>query len=310
MGEEIAFIAERVKELQADREHGASWLARAAAVALRDLAMAEGVAADRLVDQLRVAGRMLAGARPSMAALVATVSQVLAPLTRADLHDTRAIVAAVRQEADIVLASWEEAATKIAEHARPLLQGRLLTHSSSATVLRVLQSCREQLEQVIVTEARPGYEGRATAARLAGMGIPVTLITDAQAGIFLPGCSALVLGADSILGSGAVINKVGSALFARAARASRVPCYVLSETFKIGPGARCAGAQLEEMAPDEVLAEPPPGVTPRNIYFDCLPGSLVTCIITERGPLSRSTIASQSRLVRQRARKLGLIAAT
>jgi ribose 1,5-bisphosphate isomerase len=310
MDEEIPLIAQRVIELHADHEHGASWLARAAATALRELAAMEELAPERRVVQLRRAGRALAGARPSMAALLATVSQVLAPLAAGEVKDASAAVAAIRQAADEVLASWDVAAAAIAEHARPLLGERVLTHSASATVLQTLQACRDQLAEVIVTEARPGCEGRETAARLAAAGIPVTLITDAQAGLFLPGCRALVLGADSVLGSGAVVNKVGSALFAQAARAAGVPCYALCETFKIAPVARCAAIHLEEMAPTEVLADPPPGVTPRNVYFDCVPASLVTAVITERGLLPRAAIAVRAREVRWRARRLGLISSS
>jgi len=304
--EAVAQIAQRVAALREDHVHGASWLARAAAGALRDLAMTKGAPPDRLIAALRAAGYELANVRPSMAALLVTVSEVLAPLVEAHEQDATAVVAAVRHAATMVLEGWETAAAAIAAHARPLVRGRVLTHSASATVLQTLLACKDQLEGVIVTEACPGCEGRDTAMRLAANGIPVTLITDAQAGLFLFGCAALVLGADTVLSSGAVVNKVGSALFARAARAQRVPCYVLCETFKIAPVRRCSAVHLEEMSPDEVLTQPPPGITPRNIYFDCLPASLVSGVITEQGRMSRAAIAARARVVGQRVRRLQL----
>jgi translation initiation factor 2B subunit (eIF-2B alpha/beta/delta family) len=171
-------------------------------------------------------------------------------------------------------------------------------------VQTVLLACRQQLERVYVTEGRPRCEGRATAQALAAAGIPVTLLTDAEAGLFISECAAVVIGADSVLADGSVVNKTGSYLLALAARASRpqrVPFLALAEMLKIAPAAR---PHLEEMDPAEVLPPDLPGVSARNIYFDRTPASLVSAIITERGPLSRTQIREQAAQARRWARLL------
>jgi len=111
----------------------------------------------------------------------------------------------------------------------------LMTHSLSGTVLEVLITCSRQIERINVLEGRPRYEGRDMARALAKHDMAVTLITDAQADIFLAPCRAVVVGADSVLANGDVLNKAGTALLAWAAHGHKVPFYVLCETLKIAP---------------------------------------------------------------------------
>jgi len=129
------------------------------------------------------------------------------------------------------------------------------------------------------------------ARALAERGIATTLLTDAQAGIFLPQCHAVVVGADSVLANGDVLNKAGTALLAWAAHGLKVPFYVLCETLKISPRPWSADlTQLEEKEPQEVLQQPIKGVTVRNFYFDRTPAKLVTRIVTEQGLMGRRAI--------------------
>lgn len=166
-----------------------------------------------------------------------------------------------------------------------------MTHSLSGTVLEVLKNCLSQIEQVIVLEGRPRYEGREVARALSKSNASVTLITDAQADIFLPQCHVVVVGADSILANGDVLNKAGTALLAWAAHGHRIPFYVLCETLKISPQSWSVDfAQLEEKESVEVLEQQIPGVNVRNFYFDRTLSRLVTGVITEQGIMRKKEI--------------------
>jgi translation initiation factor 2B subunit (eIF-2B alpha/beta/delta family) len=168
-----------------------------------------------------------------------------------------------------------------------------------------LLACAAQLHHVYITEARPRCEGRDTARALAAVGLRVTLLTDAQANLFLPECQAVVIGADAILADGAVINKAGTSLLALAARAVRprpVPVLVLTEQIKIAPNTQ---SPLEEMNPQEIASSADlPGVAIRNISFDRTPASRITHLITEHGPLTRRQIRAQAAQARRWARLL------
>lgn len=268
-------VEERVERIVNDREHGSRWLVRETMLLLHDVASDTSVAADEAIQQVRFAGQKLARARPAMAALEGAVQRILS---------APGGVAGIAQEAKRLLEDYNTATERIATFARPLLTGTLLTHSISGTVLDVLVACKAAIERVIVLEGRPRYEGREMAQALVKQGIAVTLITDAQADIFLPCCSAVVVGADTILANGDVLNKAGTALLAWAAKGHQIDFYVLSETLKISAHLWSGDeTQLEEKEANEVVDSPMPGITVRNFYFDHTPGPLVTKIITEQG---------------------------
>jgi translation initiation factor 2B subunit (eIF-2B alpha/beta/delta family) len=269
--------------------------------------------AARALENLHAAARELADARPSMMALANTAGRIWDAAAhvpgkppRSDSEAAaRLALRAALEAATTALAEMADAATQITSHAAPLIQGTLLTHSLSGTVQTVLMACKAQLEHVYVTEARPRCEGRETARALVSAGIPTTLLTDAEAGIFLSQCQAVVVGADTVLADGAVVNKAGTYLLALAARAKRprpIPLLVLTEQMKIAP---YHDEHLEEMDPAEVAASADlPGIVLRNIYFDRTPAALVTKLITEAGPLSRSQIRAQAAQARRWARLL------
>jgi translation initiation factor 2B subunit (eIF-2B alpha/beta/delta family) len=209
-------------------------------------------------------------------------------------------LADMAQAATRLLHEYDAAIEHIVQFARPLLTGTLMTHSLSGTVVGVLAACHSQIERVIVLEGRPRYEGRDMAQQLVKHGIAVTLITDAQADIFLPQCHAVVVGADTILANGDVLNKAGTALLAWAAHGHKVPFYVLSETLKISPRSWSGDlAQLEEKEAEEVLEKPIAGVTVRNFYFDHTSNRLVTKIITEQGVMGHQEIQQVASTLKQ-----------
>ncbi len=284
-------IEQRIMRVRNDREHGSRWLVREAILIMYDLAAAPTSSPDEHMRQLRAAGRELAHARPAMAALAVAVGRILS---------AQGSPTGMAREAAHLLEEYDTATERIAAYARPLLTGTLMTHSISGTVLEVLSACHAQIERVIVLEGRPRYEGRDMARALIEHAMAVTLITDAQADIFLPQCQAVVVGADSILANGDVLNKVGTALLAWAAHGHGIPLYVLCETLKISPDHWSGDlARLEEKETNEVLEEPIAGVEVRNFYFDRTPAKLVTKVITEQGVMGKQKIRQMAAALKQ-----------
>jgi translation initiation factor 2B subunit (eIF-2B alpha/beta/delta family) len=284
--EKMEDLTQRIARVRDDREHGSRWLVRQTMVLLHDLATEAGVTPEERLQRVRKAGHELAQARPAMAALAGAVRRILAAQ---DSPDGMARTAAQ------LLYDYDQAISRITGFAQPYLQGTIMTHSLSGTVLEVLKACIPPIEHVIILEGRPLYEGRTVARSLSAQSVKLTLITDAQADIFLPTCQAIVVGADSILADGSVLNKAGTALLAWAARGHGVPFYVLSETLKISPQSWSGDlALLEEHSGREVWRDATPEIAVRNFYFDHTPTNLVTRIITEQGPLSLDEIKRQS----------------
>ncbi|HEY1351743.1 MAG TPA: hypothetical protein VGF67_19150 [Ktedonobacteraceae bacterium] len=284
-------LSTSIASVRDDREHGSRWLVRRTIQILYELATEGEVAPEERLRRVRQAGRELAQVRPAMAALAGASRRILATPGGLD---------AMAHAAQQLLHAYDQAICQIGECARPYLQGTIMTHSLSSTVLEVCKVSVPWLEQVIILEGRPLCEGRTVARALADQPLKLLLITDAQAAIFLPLCQAVVVGADSILADGSVLNKAGTALLAYAARSHGVPFYVLSETLKIAPYPWSGDlALLEEHPGQEVWRAAPPQVAVRNFYFDHTPAELLSGLITEQGQLGLAEIAQQAQQLRE-----------
>jgi translation initiation factor 2B subunit (eIF-2B alpha/beta/delta family) len=125
--------------------------------------------------------------------------------------------------------------------ARELVAGKtVLTHSWSSTVARAIRGARS----VVCTESLPGGEGRRAAEVLGGRVIP-----DSAAYREMAGVDVVVVGADAVTPD-TVVNKVGTALVALAARERGVPAWVVCGEEKfVGPEWRAEPGDLFESVP-------------------------------------------------------------
>lgn len=301
-----------VTRVRDNRTDGASSLARTVAAALADAASPDdaGDYRSRLRD-IHGAARAFAAARPSMAAVANAAARIWHAGASDASADPGARLAAIHSHALAVVHEFDTSAGAIFEQAHPSLSSTLYTLSRSGTVESVLtrlaqrRSAQHETLRIVVSESRPGGEGIAAARALAAADWQVTLVPDTAAGLFLPEASAVVIGADSVRADGSVVNKVGSYPLALMARAVGVPVYVLCEQIKIA--APDFPLHFEEMDPRGLLPDPPPGVIPRNVYFDQTPADLVTAVVTERGPLSHDDILRIAKEARQALTSLAAV---
>ncbi|MGR6034877.1 MAG: translation initiation factor eIF-2B [Candidatus Nitrosoglobus sp.] len=278
-------MKDKVRNIAEDREHGASELARhCLALLAKQAQTSPATTCTKLVADLNLLANKLQEARPSMAPLQNLVGRwqfLLSCLHQDEITSLRSEIVALAQR---LQEQSHQAVTAVARQATKLvgINATVMTHSLSSTVVATFKKLKDQNVSAIVTEARPLQEGYKLAKQLSEWGIATTLITDAQIGLFIGKADVVMVGADTLLGDGAVINKAGTLLLALAARYQNIPFYVASETFKRLP-TLTAQAHLEEKTPKELALEPLPGITIRNIYFDITPPDLVSAYITEKG---------------------------
>ena len=146
--------------------------------------------------------------------------------------------------------------------------------------------------KVVVPETRPLLQGsRLTAWELSRAGVSVTLISDGMIAsrLRLGDVACVLVGADRIAANGDVANKIGTYGLALAAKAHKVPFYVLAPTSTIDPSVpNGAGIPIEQRAAEEVtgyrgVRAAAEGVAVWNPAFDVTPAELVTAIVTDRG---------------------------
>jgi translation initiation factor 2B subunit (eIF-2B alpha/beta/delta family) len=272
-------------QVQDDRTQGAAELARESLRLLVDSALT--LEASTLVDwhrSLLERAQRLAGCRPSMAAirhLIECWQATEVTLDDRPLDEGRRIAAAAGRD---LIEQSRRATEQAAEHlAHYLGAGRILmTHSLSSTIVAVFTRLAPLGVAAIVTESRPLQEGYRLAERLSTLGVPTTLMTDVQMGLFVARADAVIVGADSRCPDGSLINKAGTYLLALAARDQGIPFYVCSERFKQRP-VDWGDPEWEQMDPGELGAPVWAGVTVANEYFDRTPARLISAWFDEHG---------------------------
>jgi methylthioribose-1-phosphate isomerase len=163
------------------------------------------------------------------------------------------------------------------------------------TALGVIRAARESGKRlsVIATETRPVMQGsRLTAFELQHDGIDVSLIPDTAVGHMMSRgvIRRVIVGADRVLRTGHVFNKIGTYQVAILANRHKVPFYVAAPLSTFDFESNPEDVIIEERSVDEVVKVgkrrvAPKGVRVFNPAFDMTPPELVTGIITERGVL-------------------------
>ncbi|MEJ2104154.1 MAG: hypothetical protein P8X47_06190 [Ignavibacteriaceae bacterium] len=156
----------------------------------------------------------------------------------------------------------------------------VITLSRSKTVIDVLKLWhrKNKKSNVIICESRPKYEGRLTALDLVKAGIKVELITDAMMGIYISKVDAAIIGADSVLKNGNVINKVGSKSLALFCKEYRKPFYVVTTKSKFS---KSKSFKSKKENSKEVWDKSIENIKMNNVYFEEVEKKIVTKIFTD-----------------------------
>ncbi len=261
-----------LKRLTQDQQSGASALTLQTLDDLKDYL--EDVEPSNTRDLVRLSERIKT-ARPSMVPLANAMKRWQQAME--DQPPPQALAQ--------VRTAFTSATSEMVERALELVSpgATLLIHSNSSAVMKLLQKLQQNRVPFvpIVTQSAPGNEGYTVAKELNRLGIGVTLITDAQLGIFMPQVDLNISGCDTWLGSH-FVNKSGTYLQALAARDQNKPFWVLADSFK-NCDQNPDQFSLEEMSADELSAPKGEFITPRNIYFELIPTGLATGRVDELG---------------------------
>lgn len=266
-----------------DQQAGATQLARQTLQAVQQWLVSESVRASALDELLE----SLTQARPSMVPLanaVARCRELFGPW-----RDSNNVSEQAAPVVASVLEQLIRANERVALSAFELVpeNAAILTHSRSSQVLALFRLLAERQHPfwVICTQSSPGNEGFTLARELDELGVPVTLITDAQTGLFMPEADIVFSGCDTWLADQHFVNKSGTYLLALAARDQGKPLWVLADSFKDSPGT-CDSVTLEEMSPEELGGPTGAQIRTRNIYFETVPVRLVTGRVSDQGVFS------------------------
>ena len=161
------------------------------------------------------------------------------------------------------------------------------------TALGVIRATKDSGKniKVIATETRPIQQGsRLTAFELKHDGIDVSLIPDTAVGYTMANglVDGVIVGADRILQTGHVFNKIGTYQVATMAKQHNIPFYVAAPLSTFDLESRPDNVIIEQRKASEVTGigdkrTAPDGIDVINPAFDMTPPELISGIITENG---------------------------
>ena len=256
-----------------------------------------------LMTELDNAFKELRATRPTAVNLFWALERVMGKAKRA--KSVEAARAAVIEEAKRMSEEDIRANRQMGSNGAKLFSDGdvVLTHCNAGslatvaygTALGVIRSAKESGKRlsVIATETRPVMQGaRLTAFELQHDGIDVSLIPDTAVGHMMArgAIKRVIVGADRVLRSGHVFNKIGTYQVAILASKHKVPFYVAAPLSTFDFESNPEDVVIEERSADEVTKVgrkrvAPKGVRIFNPAFDMTPPELITGIVTEKGVL-------------------------
>ena len=163
-------------------------------------------------------------------------------------------------------------------------------YGTALGVIRAIKDSGKNIK-VIATETRPVQQGsRLTAFELKHDGIDVSLIPDTAVGYTMANdlVNGVIVGADRILRTGHVFNKIGTYQVATMAKQHNIPFYVAAPLSTFDMKSNPEDVIIEQRDASEVTGigdkkTAPDGINVINPAFDMTPPELISGIITENG---------------------------
>ncbi len=284
--DQVLDTAEKIRSMEI---RGAGRIATAAAAALRDFSRDLQVQSLNEFDaEMQRAADVLLMTRPTAVSLSNAIRLVI-KYRAEDLESARQ---AVIENADRFIENSQKAVEKIGQiGSRRIRDGdTVLTHCNSLAAISVISAAHKSGKKikVIATESRPRFQGITTIGMLDKLGIETELIVDSAARSVMNEVDLVVVGADVITANGTLVNKIGTAQIALAAREARTSFMVAAETYKFSPRTILGElVTIEERNPQEVLAgiAQYKHVKVRNPAFDVTPHQYIDLICTEVGAI-------------------------
>ncbi len=259
---------------------------------------------DKFLIELKKGATQLIKARPTAVNLSLLLEKVLEGISQ--LSNIEEIIRFILREAELAIDEDRKMNLQIAENGLELIKDNftILTHchtgglagpsgeygTAQGIILRAFEKKRNI--KVFATETRPFLQGRITAFELAQENVDITIIPDNAAGILIyqKRIDCVIVGADRVLSTGHVFNKIGTYALAVLAKYHKIPFYVALPTTTFDFENKLEDIIVEQRDPKEVKFCGDQQIVPNNVpvfnpAFDITPPELITAIICNKGVL-------------------------
>jgi len=256
---------------------------------------------EKLLEDLEKARKVLFETRPTAVNLAWGLEKIMQVASKG--NDVREIQKMIVDTAHKMAVEDVDINMKMGKFGSELFANNdtIMTHCNAGalatvgygTALGVIRATRDSGKniKVIATETRPVMQGsRLTAFELKHDNIDVSLIPDTAVGYAMSKglVNKVVVGADRILSTGHVYNKIGTYQVATMAKQHNIPFYVAAPLSTFDLNNKPDDIIIEQRKANEVTGvagkkTAPDGINVINPAFDMTPPELITGIITEAG---------------------------
>ncbi|XP_058456076.1 translation initiation factor eIF-2B subunit alpha [Malaya genurostris] len=170
---------------------------------------------------------------------------------------------------------------------------RILTHARSRTVrdTLILAAKANKRFQVYCTQSFVDKQGEQMQKELKAEGIECTLILDSAVGYVMETVDLVFVGAEGVVESGGIINRVGTFTMAMCAREMKKPFYVLVESFKF---TRLYPLNQRDLPDDYKYLKTSLGdISKAHPLVDYTPPVYITLLFTDLGILTPSAVSDE-----------------
>lgn len=275
-----SFISDKIKQIKFDHLNGSSQIARDALNLLKLFVnTSKSTTCSKFKEDFKEIGMCLLNARPNMAPVQNLVAQIVYEVNSRKEIDlgslknfTTSLLSMLIKQSEISIQETAKQATVIIPDS-----GCLATCSYSSTVCESLRKAKKQGKhfEVVVAESKVGTTsyGILLAHSLEKLNIAVKVFRDTQILKYVQDVKCVLVGVDSLLYDGSIINGFPTGELAFAAKKSNVPFYCVCETTKANI--------LSYLGKKIKLVK----------GFDIVSSNLVKGIITENGVLNSDKLA-------------------
>lgn len=171
---------------------------------------------------------------------------------------------------------------------------RVLTHARSRAVLETLIVAAKSNKRfhVYVTQSSPDNSGSQMCDELKQADIECTLILDSAIGYIMESVDIVLVGAEGVVESGGIINRVGTYTMALCAREMKKPFYVLAESLKFS---RIFPLNQRDLPNDYKFSRKSleKDLAPAHPLVDYTSPAYITLLFTDIGILTPSAVSDE-----------------
>jgi translation initiation factor eIF-2B subunit delta len=277
----VSLLSDKIREIKSDRTNGASQITRNALGVLRFFVQTSKHETCRsFKEDFIEVGRKLFEARPNMAPVQNLVAQAVYEVGTLDEQDLLSVRNFAVSRITKLCEESEVAVKECAKWGATIIGDAdcLASCSDSSTVCETFRAAKQAGKgfKVYVAESRSDdgmfYYGKVMAEFLNSIGVDAEVFPDNEIRNYVPDAKCVLVGADSVLCDGAVINGKPTFELAVVAEDCGIPFYSVCETSKVNT--------LSYLGKKVALKE----------EFDATPSNLITGLVTEKGILDNEAI--------------------